>query len=60
MNKQLKSCPFCGSNIIELLPIQDGYKIRCVICDASVYEISNYKKQAIAKWNKRNIETNNK
>lgn len=53
-------CPFCGGKA-DLLPMahtynadeQVGYKIRCIICDASVYEVTNYKIQAIVKWNKR-------
>lgn len=49
---RLNDCPFCGGSA-EMLTIMGGYRIRCINCDANVHELTDYKKQAAAKWNKR-------
>ena len=63
ITKNLKPCPFCSSNFIEILSMDYGnhltgpvlgWKVRCVECDASVFEISDYFTGVSLKWNKRN------
>lgn len=50
--QEIKTCPFCGGNG-QVLPMKDGYKVRCIKCDASVYEFTKFEEQAISKWNLR-------
>lgn len=49
----LKPCPFCGEKHIECFTIENGWKIKCSFCFASVFEFSKFKDGVILKWNKR-------
>lgn len=66
MTSILKSCPFCGSEAVELVPhymCQDEITahVECYECEAQVYGYgdteANAKLDAIKKWNKRYVET---
>lgn len=57
MNKELKSCPFCGGDKIAV-DIDDEYadgtcvwRIMCRKCQAKIEKIS--KNKAIESWNRR-------
>ena len=65
VSDKLKPCPFCSGDHIEIFSqdfgsgsnIMVGWKVRCIQCDASVWEISKYFIGAGLKWNKRNGKT---
>lgn len=59
---QLLPCPFCGTHVTgrDILPQLDPgghnqscYLIRCWQCGASVFEVTRFKSQIAAKWNRR-------
>jgi len=54
----IKSCPFCTSTNVFLIPVENGnnkkYKISCEDCGASIREYED-KSKAIAIWNSLQI-----
>lgn len=48
-----KSCPFCGSDDIRLLPQKYGYSVDCETCCAMKRSMSKLQIQAQAAWNNR-------
>lgn len=54
---EFKPCPFCGSNIIRLLPQEWGYSVNCEICSAKIRvhikSKGKNKKAAYIEWNMR-------
>lgn len=58
---RLKPCPFCGdpNPVLDLLCDEDEYFVHCLSC--SIQQIANYREdEAIARWNRRAGETNEK
>jgi Lar family restriction alleviation protein len=58
MSEALKSCPFCGSEDLELdnLVDADDFYVSCRKCQ--VQQIANYtKEEAARRWNTRSLET---
>jgi len=60
MKKELKPCPFCGSNTATILKNDDLggatlYSVACgsVDCDMIVHTGQTTREKAIAAWNKR-------
>lgn len=58
-NKELKPCPFCGSDRVYVLHLyhQDavyGNEVRCGDCGARITEAGkNSREHAIRRWNRR-------
>jgi len=52
MNDELKPCPFCGGEQVEMYsPFQDVYRVVC-ICGACG-ALSHTQEKAAAAWNRR-------
>lgn len=52
-----KPCPFCGNDIIDLLP-QNNYGtpewlIKCRVCGVKKTVFTKFKRQIYAEWNNR-------
>ena len=53
MKKELKQCPFCGSEAyVQHFPLSDTYEIRCSKCGIGTWPETDRAK-AVEKWNKR-------
>lgn len=61
---EMKPCPFCGSSQIEVRRIKDRWSCGCAttdcLCQWWHIRQFNSKEQAIAVWNRRNIENRDK
>lgn len=62
MNKEMKLCPFCGSNSIGvfsrtgfIVPYNHGLVVYCQDCESNG-PIAETRKEAWEKWNKRSGE----
>ncbi len=57
MPKELKSCPFCGSEAASIKIVENKATVRCENCLA-VVRLYNTTEEAIAAWNRRMQITN--
>jgi len=65
--QEIKPCPFCGGNNIEVIPhydqvahtVVEWFEVACNTNDCSLFGFyvreSETPEQAIAKWNERNV-----
>lgn len=47
MIKELKPCPFCGSDDLHIFALDDG--VKCMNCSAKITGVPNW----VDRWNRR-------